>query len=209
MGRRILALAPHTDDAEWGCGASLSKWVENGDDVYHVAFSAAEDSIPEGYPKGITRQEFRASNHLLGIAESNHRVLDFPVRHFPEHRQEILEAMIELRSEIDPILVLCPSSYDTHQDHEVIFKEAFRAFKRSSILGWEMPWNNRTIELTYFEKLEKNHIEKKVQSLAHYESQLYRVPQYETLAHGLAVQRGMQISVPLAEAFETIRIISE
>ena len=38
---------------------------------------------------------------------------------------------------------MIPSESDVHQDHQTIYNESIRAFKFSSILGYEMPWNNR------------------------------------------------------------------
>lgn len=32
---RILILSPHTDDGEFGCGASISKFIDRGADVYY------------------------------------------------------------------------------------------------------------------------------------------------------------------------------
>ena len=30
---RVLILAPHTDDGEFGCGGTIAKHIENGDSV--------------------------------------------------------------------------------------------------------------------------------------------------------------------------------
>ena len=46
--KRILVLAPHTDDAELGCGASIVRMLENDREVYIAAFSTAEESLPPG-----------------------------------------------------------------------------------------------------------------------------------------------------------------
>lgn len=32
--KRVLILAPHTDDGEFGCGGSIAKFIEQGADVY-------------------------------------------------------------------------------------------------------------------------------------------------------------------------------
>ena len=37
--KTILILAPHTDDGEFGCGASISKYIEKDAEVYYAAFS--------------------------------------------------------------------------------------------------------------------------------------------------------------------------
>lgn len=45
MKKKVLVLAPHTDDAELGCGGSIAKFVEEGREVHVVSFSIAEDSL--------------------------------------------------------------------------------------------------------------------------------------------------------------------
>lgn len=57
--KTILVLAPHTDDGELGCGGSIVRFLEEGKEVYYVAFSTAEDSVPEGFPKNILEMEVR------------------------------------------------------------------------------------------------------------------------------------------------------
>ena len=44
--KKILIVAPHTDDAEFGCGATISRMVEEGLEVYIATFSACEKSVP-------------------------------------------------------------------------------------------------------------------------------------------------------------------
>src|SRR5581483_8652265 len=36
--RRVLVLAPHTDDGEFGCGGTMARLVEAGAEVRYVAF---------------------------------------------------------------------------------------------------------------------------------------------------------------------------
>ena len=42
--KRILILAPHTDDGEIGCGASISKFINENKEVVYIAFSSARKS---------------------------------------------------------------------------------------------------------------------------------------------------------------------
>ena len=67
---------------------------------------------------------------------------DFDVRTFPDRRQEILELLIALWNDWQPDVVFQPSLHDVHQDHQTIAAEGLRAFKRTTILGYEIPWNN-------------------------------------------------------------------
>ena len=62
----ILVLAPHTDDGEFGCGGSISKWVNEGKEVYYVAFSSAEKSVLKEMPKDILK-EVQEATKVLGI----------------------------------------------------------------------------------------------------------------------------------------------
>ena len=37
--KRILILSPHTDDAELGCGATISKFISENHSIYWLVFS--------------------------------------------------------------------------------------------------------------------------------------------------------------------------
>lgn len=203
--KRVLVLAPHTDDGEFGCGGSISRLVEGGSEVVYVAFSAAERSIPDGWPTDTLRREVKQATKILGIRENNLQILEYPVRDFPQYRQAILEDMIRLKRELAPSTVLLPSLNDTHQDHQVVAQEGFRAFKTISMLGYELPWNNLTFRTNCFICLEERHIEKKIQALACYESQRHRAYASPEFVRSLAVIRGTQIGVRYAEVFESVR----
>lgn len=205
MIKKILIFGPHTDDGEWGCGASIAKWVEDGHKVFYVAFSAAEESVQKNFPERILREEIILATKELGILPDHLKVFEYRVRYFPRDRQEILEDMIRLRAEVSPDIVVVPCTYDTHQDHEVINREAFRAFKRSTLLGYEIPWNNRRVDLNFFNGVSRKHVDRKIASIAAYRSQLFRAPNYIDLINSLAIQRGNQVGLEFAEAFEVIR----
>ncbi|MCD4712904.1 MAG: hypothetical protein K8R73_06435, partial [Clostridiales bacterium] len=132
---------------------------------------------------------------------------DFPVRRFPEFRQDILEKLIILKKEIKPDMIFVPSLNDIHQDHQVIASEGLRAFKRHTILGYEEPWNNIVFESSSFITLEKRHILKKIEALKCYQSQMHRNYLTEDAIWGIARLRGAQLEGGYAEAFEVLRWI--
>jgi LmbE family N-acetylglucosaminyl deacetylase len=205
MFHRVLVLAPHTDDGEFGCGGSISKWIDEKKDVYYIAFSSAEKSVPEGRPKDILKKEIREATKVLGMKKENLILLNYPVREFPGYRQEILEDMIKLGEKLKPELVLLPSTQDTHQDHQTVSQEGFRAFKKISIIGYEMPYNNLNFSTNLFVTLEEEHIDRKIAALKCYKSQLNRIYANDDFVRGLARVRGTQIGVGYAEVFEVIR----
>lgn len=205
--KNVLILAPHTDDGEFGCGGTISRLTRMGATVWYVAFSAAEQSVLPDLPKDILRTEVKDATRFLGIAPDNLIVENFPVRCFPEYRQEILDRMIQLRAAIQPDLVFLPSPNDTHQDHKVIAEEGFRAFKKVSMLGYEVPWNNLVFSTSAFVVLSKLDLETKIGALACYKSQQHRDYATPRFIESLAITRGTQVGEEYAEAFEMIRLV--
>ncbi len=205
MFSKVLILAPHTDDGELGCGGAISKFVEEGMDVYYAAFSVAEKSVPDEFPKDVLETEVKKAMEVLGVPKTNLRIYRYEVRTFSYRRQDILEDIVSLRNELQPDLIFMPSPNDLHQDHKVVAEEAIRAFKRFTILGYEEPWNNISFNTVSFVPLEERHIKKKIEALKCYETQRYRSYLNEEFIRGLARTRGTQIEVKYAEAFEVIR----
>ena len=207
MDEKVLVLAPHTDDGELGMGGSIAKFIEEGKEVYVAAFSIAEDSVPEGFEKDALVYEFKNAMNKLGIKSKNQFVFKNKVRHFPKNRQIILEQILSLREKINPQVVFVPSPNDIHQDHQVIASEGLRVFKKVSILGYELPWNNIVFETRCFIKLEERHLNKKIEALKCYETQKRRSYLDENFIKSLAKTRGTQFESNYAEAFEVLRFI--
>ncbi len=205
--KKILVLAPHTDDAELGCGGTMARFHSEGDEMYVAAFSTARASLPDGANPDMLKDEFLASMEILGIPRNRLHVYDYQVRMLSYHRQEVLEEMVKLRSAIQPDLVLLPSGSDVHQDHQVVFNEGLRAFKQTSIWGYELPWNHVSFNTQAFVTLSQAHIDMKWKMMSTYESQFQKQRAYFTkeFIEGLARVRGVQVNETFAEAFEVIR----
>ena len=202
----ILVLAPHTDDGEWGCGASIAKYIMEGKKVTYIAFSTCAESLPSNLPSDSLVNECRAATQILGIEDL--RFFDFRVRYFPSVRQEILEELVKLNQEYNPGAVLLPAQHDKHQDHQVIYAEGIRAFKNSNILGYELPWNNTKFQPNYFESITEAQLELKLNALKKYGSQAHRKYMDDDIVRSLARLRGLQASINLAEAFEVYMLRS-
>lgn len=203
--KKVLLLAPHGDDGEFGCGGAIKRFSEEGVEVYYVVFSPCNKSMPEGYRENQLYEELEAAVNHLGIDADHIIKFNFPVREFPKFRQEILEELISLKIRLQPDLVLLPNAEDIHQDHHTIYKEGVRAFKHHKILGYELPWNNFTFTNSFHITLERSHIEAKMKAISEYKSQAFRPYMDEEFFYGLAKMRGTQINVEYAEAFELIR----
>src|SRR5688572_30371487 len=107
--KRILVLAPHTDDGELGCGGTIARLAEDGSEVFYVAFSACHQSVLPQYPPDILVTEVKAATNILGIPEKHLILLDYEVRTFNYRRQEILDDILKIKADIKPDLVFMPS----------------------------------------------------------------------------------------------------
>lgn len=153
------------------------------------------------------RTEVRNATAHLGIANEDCLVFDFEVRRFPEFRQEILDQLIKLDRQYAPDMVFLPSVNDTHQDHNVVAVEGFRAFKRTTMLGYEVPWNNLDFRTSCFLEFDEECLAKKISAIAKYESQKGRNYANADFIRSLAVTRGVQVGAKYAESFEVVRWI--
>lgn len=206
--KKVLVLAPHTDDGEFGCGGTIAKLVEMGIEVHYVAFSACEQSVLPQFPSDILITEVKAATKMLGIKKENLHLLKYDVRTFNYNRQDILDDILKFKKEINPDLVFIPSLNDIHQDHATIANEAVRAFKFINILSYEMPWNNFNFATTSFFILNENQIRIKIKALKKYKSQEHRSYANQEFIRSLARTRGVQIGQQYAEVFEVIRLIN-
>ncbi|OSZ77402.1 LmbE family protein [Chitinophagaceae bacterium IBVUCB2] len=206
--KKILILAPHTDDGELGCGASIAKFCSEGREVHYAAFSSCQKSLPAGLAPDTLERECKSAIKELGMDAGKLMFYNFEVREFSQKRQEILEELVSLNKYIQPDLIFIPSSSDIHQDHQVIHNEALRAFKNSSVLGYDLPWNQNRFSPALFIKLSAPDIEKKVKAIKAYQSQSHRNYMQEEFIRSLARVRGVQSNNEFAEAFEVYKIIS-
>lgn len=193
----ILVLSPHVDDAEIAAGATIRTAVVRGAGVTVAAFSVGSSNS----------EEWKASLDEIEVWGERRKLFEFPTRRFPEFRQEILDALVELERKVRPSVVIMPASGDTHQDHAQIAAEGRRAFKRSSLLGFEEPWNLVSFEPRVFVPVQKGDVERKVAALLRYKSQIGRRYLDEAYVWGLARTRGAQCGAEYAEAFEAGRIL--
>ena len=206
--RRALVLAPHTDDGEFGCGGTMARLVEGGAEVRYVAFSIATRSLPEGFAPDTLAREVREATTELGIPAEHLTVHDFDVRTFPEHRQDILELLVAMWEDWHPDVVFQPSLHDVHQDHKTVAEEGLRAFKRTTILGYEIPWNNFDFSYQAYFALTAAHIETKVAALEKYASQHHRRYANGEYVRNLARTHGINVNLDYAEVFQVYRVIA-
>ena len=203
--RRALVLAPHTDDGEFGCGGTMARLVDAGCEVRYVAFSIATRSLPEGFPPDTLAREVREATTELQSPGAARRAR-LRRAHVPRAEAGDPRAARRAVGRVKPDVVFQPSLHDIHQDHQTVAQEGLRAFKRTTILGYEIPWNNFDFAYQWYVALEKKHLERKVAALEKYASQQHRRyanPEYVwnvARTHGINVNREAQV-------FQVYRVI--
>jgi LmbE family N-acetylglucosaminyl deacetylase len=204
---KYLFIGAHPDDIEFGAGASLAKSVRLNIDCHAIIFSNCSESLAADEDRYTLVKESQKALAKLGVSADQISFLDFPVRKFPDSRQSILQSLVDVSRLNSFERVYLPSSFDVHQDHNVIHIEAIRAFKFSTILGYEMPWNHFSSALSFFEVLQEHDVNLKISSLSEFTSQKNRFYSSQDLISTTLKFRGMQINKDFAEAFEVIRWI--
>ncbi len=205
--KKILVLAPHTDDGELGCGGTMATLCSEGKEVFYAAFCLCAKSLPEGKSADTLELECKKATAILGMAPSNLILFDYEVRELPHSRQKILEELVLMNKNIQPDMVFLPAATDIHQDHQVIHQEGLRAFKNSTIAGYELPWNNFSFHTQFFMRLNELALTKKIDAIQAYRSQSHRNYMEEDFIRSLAKVRGVQANAKYAEAFEVYKWI--
>jgi LmbE family N-acetylglucosaminyl deacetylase len=202
----ILVLSPHTDDAELGCGATISRLLREGNRVYVAVFSTCEESLPKGFLPGTLKTECIDSLTSLGVSEDDIFFYDYQVRVFNYSRQNILDDLVLLKNKLSPSTVFIPSVDDYHQDHKTIADEAVRCFKNNcSILSYELIWNNTGFRNQIYYDVSEEDVANKISALSRYETQKHRIYFQNNFIEALATVRGAQNGIRYAEVFEVIR----
>lgn len=199
--KTIFAIAPHVDDVELGAGATIYE-LGKRNTVYYLGLS-----LPPLVDKEVLLSEFHESARILGIKPENTILKDYDPRNLFDTRSEILQLFYDLNKKLKPDVVFIPNSKDIHQSHEVVYAEGRRAFKYSTILGYELPWNSLDFKMDLFIEQSQEAIQTKVNAINAYKTQKSRMFFSNDIVADLAKVRGKQVGKEYAECFEVTRII--
>jgi LmbE family N-acetylglucosaminyl deacetylase len=202
--KRALFLSAHADDAEFGAGGVIQKLVAKGVEVTSLVFSICEKAVDTSkYDSRIREKESKEAARILGIQK--HMILEYPVRKFPEYRQEILQEIYDMGQSCKYDIVFTHWLNDIHQDHRVIAEESFRAFKGggSTLFSYEVPLDCQGFSPNVFVPLTEEEVDKKIRAVWSYQSEVERRWYLERDGLKAAMRyRGPFAHTKFAEAFE-------
>ena len=204
--KRALILSPHPDDGELGCGGTIARMIEEGCEVQQEVLTLAENYGYQVIEKGVRVREIGSSQKITGIGNCN--LWSGVHRNLRTQCADLLSYLHLTNQMYQPDIVFMPCVGDLHQDHDTLTREALRVFKKTACLGYEMLWNNLEFKAQCFIGLDERHVQKKIDALQEYKTQLPRGYLDPKFLESLAITRGMQIGKPFAEAFEVIRWVA-
>jgi LmbE family N-acetylglucosaminyl deacetylase len=131
--RQVLVIGCHADDAEIGCGGTLLTLTRSNPDVEvdWVVLAASGERAAEARAS--------AGAFLADAAVSRVEVHGFRDGFLPYVGGEVKELFEDLKSRIDPQLVLTHTRHDLHQDHRLACELTWNTFRDQLILEYEIP----------------------------------------------------------------------
>ena len=217
--RRVLVIAPHPDDEVLGCGGTVAKHVQIGDEVYLCIVTKA---YPPEWPEaemGDRKGEVLDASQILGIKKTY--FLDLPtVKLDTIPQKELNDLITQTVNEVQPEVVYIPHKGDVNKDHGLVFDAAMVAirprpgslikrvlsYETLSETEWAAPFmENVFIPNVYVDISET--LEVKLKAMSEYRSELKEFPHPRSpeAISALAKIRGSSIGVKAAEAFMLVR----
>jgi LmbE family N-acetylglucosaminyl deacetylase len=203
-GQRILFVGAHPDDIEIGCGALLAHISRNSD--AEVLCATISDNQKNPKLKKLVEEHYK-SMEILGISEDEIILKDFETRNFPRDRQKILEFLYELNGSFKPNIVFAHSDADIHQDHGVVTTEALRAFRGTSVLGFDVLRSSYGFFPHFLVEVSEEDVELKVKALEAYETYRSRYYFDPEIICSTLVRHGALAERRFAEGFDILRIV--
>ena len=226
MANSVLVVAAHPDDEVLGCGGTIARHAEAGDQVHVLIVAEGATSRLQQRDRGEARDELSAlaqaaqkAGTILGAAGVE--LLDYPDNRLDSLDRLDLIKCIELRIERhQPSVVYVHHAGDVNVDHRRLHEAVITAcrpipgqsvrrllsFEVASSTEWQVPGSAPVFQPNWFVDISVQW-PLKLAALAAYASEMRPWPHarsLEGLEH-LARWRGAQVGVEAAEAFCLLR----
>lgn len=200
----ILAIGPHPDDIEFGCGGSLLKYAACGHRIFLMVLT---DGSFGGDP-GIRKTEQEDASRFIGarLFWGGYRDTEL------QGSRELIQKIDNVISEVKPDIVFLNFWADVHQDHRAAAQAAVSASRYiKEVLFYEVP-STQHFEPDIFVNIQ-DVLDRKIELLSLHASQVDRT-RIENLsitesARSCANFRGFQGRVKYAEGFKSVRLLRE
>jgi N-acetylglucosamine malate deacetylase 1 len=215
---KILVVSAHPDDETLGCGGSLLKHQEKGDEIFWLNFT--DIRVADGWNENMVKKRKQEINKVCKKYNfSKFYNLKYPaIKLDTQAISNIIKDISKVYKDINPELIYIPFLYDIHSDHQIVSKAMQSTFKWfryphiNKVLMYETPSETEfnfikqnTFSPNVFINID-GYLEKKINIMKIYESEMsdFPFPRSETTIKSLARFRGSQSGFGAAEAFELV-----
>lgn len=200
----ILAIGPHPDDIEFGCGGTLIQYAAAG---HHISLYVLTDGSFGGDPT-VRREEQKRAAGFIGANLYWGNLRDTEVA----DNRDLIQSIDKMVSKVQPDTVFVNYPNDIHQDHRAAAVATISAARYiKEVLFYEVPTTNK-FNPQIFVDIE-DVLEKKLSLLGLHASQVDKTKvQNLTIlesARSCANFRGYQGRVRYAEGFKAMRLLKE
>jgi LmbE family N-acetylglucosaminyl deacetylase len=201
----VIVISPHPDDEALGCGGTISKHADAGDDVFVIHLTSGEHGIP-GTPSeqaaNIREREAMDAAAILGV--SHVEFLRAPDGN-PEADLSLPSRLASNLRSVTPTIVYVPHAFEIHADHRAAFRLTIAAISalpkpHPCVCAYEvwtpLPHVELVSDIT-------GKLEAKLSAIRAYSSQISRKP-IDEACRSLARFRGIMYDYaggPYSEAF--------
>ena len=215
---RILVISPHPDDETLGCGGTLLRHYNEGDEVYCLIVTSM--SIEDGWQKEKISSREKEINQINKIYDFKKIfTLGFPTTKLDEVSQsELINKITDVYKLIKPEIIYTPFNNDVHTDHQIISKVMNSTFKWFRYPFIKKVLMYETISETDFNFSSSNvfkpnvyidissYLDQKLEILKIYKSEIDKFPFPRSLeaVKALALLRGSQGGFHAAECFQLV-----
>jgi LmbE family N-acetylglucosaminyl deacetylase len=198
---RVLAIGAHPDDVEFGCGGTLIRHVQRGDEVFLLVMTDGD----QGGDAPTRRQEQLEASRIMGAREVF--FAGFPDTRFVCDRESIMK-IEEFVRQVGPDVVYAHFGEDTHQDHRNVSLAAVPAVRSVPSLLFFEGLSSQDFNPSVFVDVGRV-VNQKLAALEAHASQVQRTNVQSLsildIARSAANFRGIQGRVTHAEGFVALR----
>lgn len=204
FGETVLCIGAHPDDIELGCGALIADIISQTR-VICVTLSDNQENLL--HTNLVT--EHHASMATLGVIPEHTILHDFTTRRLKAARQEILEVMIDIKNHYHPEVVLVHTARDIHQDHQTVTEEALRAFRGTTLLGFDVLRSSYGFFPDFLVEVSEKGLQAKINALKAYKTYADKYYFDEEIIRATALRHGALAERLYAEGFDILRIVGQ
>lgn len=214
--RIVLVIAVHPDDETLGCGGTILKHKENGDLIYWLILTKANQFITK--IPDVTHVQLKYVNEVAKEYDfDGWKQLNFMTTELDQYPlSEIINEVSAYINEIKPTYIYLHHFADVHSDHKVSFDAVYSCTKNFRYPFIEKILLFETLSETEFAPAIRNNVfvpnvfsditpymEKKLQIMQLFTTEQMEEPLPRALStiKALARYRGSRIGVEYAEAF--------